>query len=221
MVFASWSGGKDSCLACYRAVAQGLEVAYLVNMISEEFKRSGGHGVHFQLMLAQAEAMGIPMMQPEFTRDNYEAQLKGAIAELKAQGISGMVTGDIYLQEHRDWEERVCGDMGIEAILPLWGEDTQALMAEFIEAGFEAIVVATQADLLGEMWLGRKVDKQLVEDLRRYAPKVDLCGEAGEFHTFVTDGPLFRTPIRILETRPLLRDGRWFLDIVRYEVEVP
>jgi uncharacterized protein (TIGR00290 family) len=217
-VFSSWSGGKDSALACYEAAMQGNAVVSLLTMVSSEFKRSGAHGIHYQLMYDQAKAMGIPMMQKDFDQDNYEEKFKEAVTDLKSDGVSGMITGDIYLQEHRDWVERVCREMGITPIIPLWDRPRESVVAEFEQEGFRAIVVSAQADLMDQSWLGREINLQFAADLGRLSPEIDVCGEAGEYHTFVVDGPLFKRPIHITESKPLLREGRWFLDIVRYHI---
>ena len=213
----SWSGGKDSCYACYLAPSLGYQVSSLLTMVSRQFQRSGGHGIEAQLMRRQAEATGIPMLQQECAGDDYEEMLKSALRQLQGEGAQALVTGDIYLQENRDWVERVAGEVGLEAVFPLWGMKPGEVTRGFIGAGFEALVVALQADLLGEEWLGRRVDADFLSDLLALG-KVDPEGERGEFHTFVLDGPLFKRRIAVLETGRVLRDGRWFLDIPRYEL---
>jgi len=213
----SWSGGKDSCYACYLAPSLGYQVSSLLTMVSRQFQRSGGHGIEVQLMRRQAEATGIRMLQQEYAGDNYEEMFKSALRQLKQEGVQALVTGDIYLQENRDWVERVAGEVGLEAVFPLWGMKPGEVNRGFIGAGFEALVVALQADQLGEEWLGRRVDADFLADLLALG-KVDPEGERGEFHTFVLDGPLFKKRIAVLETGRVLRDGCWFLDIPRYEL---
>lgn len=212
---ASWSGGKDGCYACYLAPSFGYEVSFLLTMVSRQFQRSGGHGTEAKLMRLQAEAAGIRMLQQEYAGDNYEEVFKAALTQLKQEGVQALVTGDIYLQEHRDWVERVAGEVRLKAVLPLWGMKPGEVTRSFVGAGFQALVVALQADQLGQEWLGRRVDASFLSEL----PKgVDPEGERGEFHTFVLDGPFFRKRIEVLETGRVLRDGRWFLDIPRYEL---
>lgn len=215
----SWSGGKDSCLACYLALQQGWQVAYLLNMISQEFMRSGGHGVDYRLMQEQGRAMGIPMHQSQYGRDNYEQVFKAALAELRErEGVTALITGDIYLQEHRDWVERVAAEAGLKPVFPLWGMEPLTVTQEFLRLRFQSLVVALQAELMGEEWLGRWLNDAFVHELLAEG-KVDPAGERGEFHTFVVDGPLFHRRIDITEVGKVLRDKRWFLDIVRYEVK--
>ncbi len=207
-VFASWSGGKESCLACYRAISSGLEMAYLLNFVDEDGKRSRSHGVPSYLLGMQAEALGIPIVHVRTTWGEYERNMKVAVEELKTKGVEGGIFGDMDLAEHREWNERVCSEMEIEALFPLWKRNPEELLLEFIEEGFEAYVIATT---LGEEWLGRKVDKAFINDMK----KLDIhpCGESGEYHTFVTDGPLFKRAIEIADKKKILRDGTWFLEI--------
>jgi uncharacterized protein (TIGR00290 family) len=111
--------------------------------------------------------------------------------------------------------ERICNDLEIELILPLWKCDSEQIVTEFIDVGFEAIVASAKADLFGNEWLGRKIDKEFVSDLHSFNNAIDPCGEFGEFHTFVTDGPIFKNRIRIVNSKKILKDGYWFLDILR------
>lgn len=207
-VFASWSGGKESCLACYRAISSGLDVAYLLNFVDEDGKRSRSHGVPSYLLGMQAEALGIPIVHVRTTWGEYERNMKVAVEELKTKGVEGGIFGDMDLAEHRAWNERVCSEMGIEALFPLWKRNPEELMLKFIEEGFEAYVIAST---LGEEWLGRKVDKAFINDMKKLG--IHPCGESGEYHTFVIDGPLFKRAIEITDTKQIERDGTWFLDI--------
>jgi uncharacterized protein (TIGR00290 family) len=146
MYLTSWSGGKDSCLVCYKAIQSGLKVSNLVNFISAEYKRVSFHGIEAKLIQMQAEAIVIPLLQKEVHPDDYEPAFKDAVRSLLPTGIKGMVFGDIYLQEHRQWVTRVCQEMGIEAIESLWGIRTEDILDEFINSGFESIVVSAKAD---------------------------------------------------------------------------
>jgi len=219
-VFCSWSGGKESSLACYRAILEGFEVSFLLNMISEDGKRSRSHGLDSKLLEAQSKAMDMPIVQRKTTWDSYEDEFKKAVSDLKKQGIAGGIFGDIDLQEHRDWVERVCKESGIEAFEPLWHNKRRHLLKEFIEAGFNALIVATKPELMNHEWLGRNIDEKFINDLAALK-NIDLCGEAGEYHTFVTDGPMFKEKIEILSAKKVLRDNHWFLDIKDYRLVVP
>ena len=214
-VFISWSGGKDSCLACYRAIRMGHQVSYLLNMITEDGRRSWTHRLVPEWLEMQSRAIEIPLISKRTGMADYEADFINTLKGLRDEGIDGGVFGDMDIEDHRAWEENVCRKGGMTAYLPLWGEDQNRVMKEFIASGFEAVVVVTRADVMGEDWLGERIDEDF---LRRLAglkgeSAVTLCGEAGEYHTFVTDGPLFKKRIEILEADKVSRDGYCFLDI--------
>ena len=220
-VFTSWSGGKDSCFACYRATINGLKVRYLANMITDDSKRSWSHGQSPELLQAQSQAIGIPLVQHRTTREDYEAEFKNMLRTFKEEGIDGGVFGDIDFNEHREWIERVCQAVDITPHLPLWGESQDKILRDFINLGFETIIVVTRPDLLGEEWLGRKVDLDFLKHLDKLRETKDItpCGESGEYHTFVIDGPLFKQRIEITETRKVFRDERWFLEILSTDLK--
>ena len=215
----SWSGGKDSCLACYKAIQNGYQVRYLLNFISLQYRRCCFHGIEADLLNLQAGLIDVPLIQKEVSpeMEKYEKEFKEAVSEIKTKGIQGMVFGDVYLEEHRNWVERVCKDLEIVPIEPLWNNSPLKVVEEFIDLGFKAIVVSCKADIFGKDFIGRYLDKDLLQELR--VKKICPCGENGEFHTFVIDGPMFKRRIEILESEPVLKEGfwrHWFLDIRRY-----
>ena len=216
----SWSGGKDSCFAHWKAVSQGLKVGYLLHVVEKDTTRSMSHGLDNRLISLQAQAMGLPIAQQEATWETYEVEFKSALQKLKSKDITGLVSGDICLPEHKEWIDRVCAEVGIKAVLPLWGTNTAELLTDFINAGFKAIIVSAQAEFFDKEWLGRQLDNDLAKELSKLAEKsnVDPCGEAGEFHTFVYDGPSFHKPIRLGHAVPILKDNRWFLDIQEFSL---
>jgi uncharacterized protein (TIGR00290 family) len=221
MVVSSWSGGKDSCLACYKAMKSGLQVKYLLNFISKEYKRCCFHGIEANLLNLQAKLIGIPLVQKEVSPDmkEYEKEFKQAVSELKVKGIRKMVFGDVYLEEHKCWVERVCRDLEIRPIEPLWGISPDKIVEDFIKLGFKAIIVSCKAQTLGKEFIGRYVDRDFLRELKE--KQICPCGENGEFHTFVVDGPLFKKRIKIIQSRPVLREGfwkYWFLDIKKFQV---
>ena len=216
-VISSWSGGKDSCLACYKAMKKGYRIRHLLNFVSRDSGRGCFHGIKKDLIKLQAELTGIPLTQKEVTADmkEYEKEFKQAVSEFK--GIGSMVFGDIYLDEHKDWVERVCKELGIMPIEPLWGRDPFDVAEEFVDLGFKSIVVSCHADKFGKDFVGRIVDKALINELK--ARNICPCGENGEFHTFVIDGPIFKKRIEILDSVPVFKEGfwkHWFLDIKEY-----
>jgi uncharacterized protein (TIGR00290 family) len=187
--FSSWSGGKDSCHALYRALAEGHEVCALLTMLHEGGAFSRAHGTSRALHERQAEALGLSIHFKSATWEGYEEAFKAEVAQLKSAGIAAGVFGDIDLQEHRDWVEKVCGELAITPLLPLWQEDHAALAREFIGLGFRAVIISVRKGTLPEEWLGRELDHAAIDEMTEMG--VDPAGENGEYHTFVYDGPLF------------------------------
>ena len=220
-IMSSWSGGKDSCLACYKAMQDGYKVKHLLNFISRESGRGCFHGIEKDLIKLQAELIGIALTQKEVTADmkEYEKEFKQAVTTFKDKGIDKMVFGDIYLDEHKDWVERVCGDIGIAPLEPLWNKSPLSVAKEFVDLGFKSIVVSCQADKFDKDFVGRIIDRELLDELEKKS--ICPCGENGEFHTFVIDGPMFKKRINITEKEVVFKKGFWeyyFLDIRNYEV---
>ncbi|MDO8473259.1 MAG: diphthine--ammonia ligase [Dehalococcoidia bacterium] len=215
-----WSGGKDSCLACYKAMQQGHDVAFLINLLQEDGKRTLSHLLDRRLIDMQSFLTGIPLMQRNVTRENQEAEYASVIEEARREGVRGCVFGDIAQRAHRDWLESVCHIAGVEAIFPLWEADRQEIIREFIAAGFEAVVVAVKGRIMGQDWLGRNLNEQFVSDVVELQKTVnlDLCGEWDEYHTLVTAGPLFKQRIKVTLAQPVLRDEYWYADILGYEI---
>lgn len=216
-IFISWSGGKETAFSCYKAMQnQDIKVSCFLNMVSKDGKHSRTHGISSELLRLQAEAIGVPIVQKRTTWETYEEEFKKAISDFKKENIRAGGFGDIDLKEHREWVERVCRESDIKPIFPLWQGKREEILRDFINSGFEAIVVATKKDILGQKWLGRKIDERFIKDLKGVAG-VDLCGEAGEYHTFVTSGPIFKKSIKILKTKKIENDKHCFLDILDYE----
>ncbi len=215
---ASWSGGKDSCLALYKALKDGYEVKKLINFISRDLNRCCFHGVTPDIIKLQGELTGIPVLQPKVTDDmeNYEREFKEGVKAVK--GIDSMIFGDIYLQEHLDWIVRVCKDMNISPVEPLWGLEAETIAKEFVELGFKTIIISAQAGKIGKEFVGREFDKKMIEEFKKLG--VCPCGENGEFHTLVIDGPLFKRPIKIKKAETLFNKGfweHWSYEIQEYE----
>ena len=217
-VVASWSGGKESCFACYKAIQEDFDVSYLLTMMANE-DRSNFHMLNSELLDAQSQAIGIPIVKWKTTPDTYEQEFKKALRQMKAEGVKGLVTGDIYeVPLHEEgWLIRVCKEVDIKPIKPLWGYNTKQVLSDFIDEGFEATVIIVKTEVMGEEWLGRKVNKEFLSDLLKVGT-IDPCGERGEYHTYVTNGPLFKKRIRILETKKMARNGYGYLGIKRYEI---
>lgn len=197
--FCSWSGGKDSCLALNRALKNGFDVRYLLTMFDESGERSRSHAVPRKLIEAQADALGIKLVTANASWQNYEQVFINQLKNFQSEKITHGIFGDIDLQDHRDWEEKVCAAAEIEAVLPLWLENRYEMVGEFWAEGFKSVVVCVNEKYLDANFCGRIFDEKFVADLPE---NVDACGENGEFHTFVFDGKSFKNPVsyRITET---------------------
>ncbi len=191
----SWSGGKDSCLALHRAVAAGAAPRALLTVFDEAGQRSRSHGLRPEVLAAQAACLGLPLHIARASWQTYEAAFCEQLAALRDAGIADVVFGDIDLEPHRDWEERVCAASGVRAHLPLWGGERSALLREFWRSGHSCRIVAVDASKLGADVLGAEYTPDLAA--RFEADGIDACGENGEFHTIAVDGPLFHRPLRL------------------------
>ena len=207
---AFWSGGKDSGMALDRLRRGGeYEIAALITTVNAAFGRVSMHGVREELIDLQADAIGIPVHKMYVAgrgcNDDYVPALRTTLEIFKRREITRVMFGDIFLEDLRQWREDLLSSLGMTGIFPLWKEDTGALAREFIERGFKAIVCCTNDAQLTEGDVGRALDAGFFRDL---PASVDPCGENGEYHTFVYDGPIFRRPVifEVGETvyRPLL-----------------
>ncbi len=197
--FVSWSGGKDAYLALQRATLRRGVPAALVCMLHEDGRESRGHGLPLAVLEEQAASLGIPLVARGTTWDDYEATYVSLLHELRAQGVEAGVFGDIDLQAHRDWVENVCEVTGLGCHLPLWQEPRRRLLDEFLAGGSRATIVAVDSSKLGAEFLGLVLDDAVIARLE--AAGADACGEEGEYHTMVTEAPLFSRPV------PLVWDG--------------
>jgi uncharacterized protein (TIGR00290 family) len=215
-VICLWSGGKDSCFAVYEAKKKGLDIRYLLNFTKG--KNSLSHNIDSYLINSQMSMTGYPFIQQDLDGLSYEESFSQVINKVKREGIEAVVFGDIYLEEHRRWLERVCEKNKIQPIFPLWGRSTDKIIDDFIEEGFKAMVVAVRKNILDRYYLGRITDRAFVDELKKEKPDIDLCGESGEFHTFVLSGPLFSSEINILSTEESADDTYYLLKILEYEI---
>jgi diphthine-ammonia ligase len=218
-IVAAWSGGKDSCFACYKAIQEGHEVSNLLIMMSDP-SISNFHMIRSDMLDAQSQAIGIPIAKWTTSPDTYEQEFKKALLQMKAKGVGGIVTGDVFdvALHEAGWLDRICKEVGLTPVRPLWHRDTQQILEEFINAGFKATLVRVITNLLSMDWLGREINKKFLDDLLKLGT-VDPCGENGEFHTFVTDGPLFKKRIEILESEKVKLNGNARLIIKRFEAK--
>jgi diphthine-ammonia ligase len=209
--FCSWSGGKDSCLALYRSIKEGNHPKALLTMLVEDGQRSRSHGLPIHIIEEQAKVLGVPLRVCSASWSNYEENFTNVLKDLKNQGIEAGVFGDIDIEDHQKWVQKVCSKVQMDSYHPLWKEARRSLLMEFISLGFKATIVAVKEGVLDKSFLGKILDESLVLEIEKLG--VDACGEEGEFHTVVTDGPIFSSPINIKLKDYLLIDGYWFQDL--------
>lgn len=209
--FTSWSGGKDSCLALHRAITAGAKPAYLLTIIGEDGIRSRSHGLRRDVLEAQASAMGIPLLIRRATWAEYESVFVDVLHEIRKQGVKSGVFGDIDFPPHLEWEEKVCAKTDMTAYLPLWGGARETLLHEFLSLGYKAMIVTVEEKKLDRKFLGRIIDRDIIGEFQEIG--IDPCGENGEYHTLVVDGPIFPKPL-LVETGARMKDsGYCTLDV--------
>ncbi|MBI2881159.1 MAG: diphthine--ammonia ligase [Candidatus Tectomicrobia bacterium] len=213
----SWSGGKDSALALFELRRSGrYEIHSLLTTVAGGYDRVSHHGVRAELLERQAAAVGAPLHKLYLPADrcsnqDYEAAMEEAMLGYKEDGVRTVAFGDIFLRDLREYRERNLAKVGMSALFPIWGRDTAEMARTFIGLGFKAYLCCVDARKLGEGFAGRAMDADLVRDLPE---GVDPCGENGEFHSFVYDGPVFRRPVGVGVGEVVLRDVRYFADLL-------
>lgn len=215
-VLVSWSGGKDSCFALYEMQkAPNIRVEALLTTITRDFDRISMHGVRRVLLERQAESLGLPLRQIFIAKgagnDEYEQKMGETFVTYRDQGINVVVFGDLFLQDIRAYRERLLARFNMTGSFPLWGLDTTQFIREFIGLGFKAVIVCVDPAQLDPAFSGRLIDEDFLADLPAGA---DPCGENGEFHTFVFDGPNFKKPVDFSIGEIVCRDSFWFCDLV-------
>lgn len=199
-------------MALHEAIGAGAEPRLLISMMVEGGERSRSHGLSREVLTAQAAAMGLPIEFGAASWSGYEAELIRVLTECIAEGGPTVgIFGDIDMQDHRDWVERVCGLVGAAARLPLWQRPRRGLMDEVLAAGFRAVIVAVRDGVLPADLLGVTIDADVLAAIERAG--ADAAGENGEYHSLVVDGPLFERPLEIEAGERSLRDGVWFTDV--------
>ena len=212
-IFCSWSGGKDSCLALYLAQQQGVKVSTLFTMMVPEIGRSRSHGIRQDILEEQAQLMDMTWLCRSATWDAYRTQFLNGLASLADQGMIGGVFGDIDADAHKQWNIDVCAEYGMQAIHPIWQRDRQQLLDLFLSLGFQARIICVREGVLDPSFVGRELNQDTLRDLR--GEDIDFCGENGEYHTLVVDGPLFSQRLDVAFGDPQLRGGMWVADVKR------
>lgn len=211
--FVSWSGGKDSCLALFKAIEMGYNPVKLFTMFGTE-KISSSHRLDENIIKLQADSIGIEYLIGKSDFDEYEKVFVSNLKSFKEQGIDYGIFGDIDLDEHRQWEERVCKSAGMEAILPLWKRDRKEIVKEFISLGFKAKIVVINTSMIDIKFLGKDLSLSLIEEIEKAG--ADPCGENGEYHTLVYDGPIFKKPVDIKYDYEIIPVGETWAQIKVY-----
>ncbi len=211
-----WSGGKDSAMALHALLRQKeFRVVALLTTVTESYERISMHGVRRELLKRQAESVGLPLHEvripPQCVNAIYEARMEEALRQHYDQGVRRVAFGDIFLQDLREYRERNLNRVGMTALFPIWKRDTRELARELIAAGFRAITACIDGKVLDRSFAGRLLDDAFFVEL---PPSADPCGENGEFHTFVFDGPIFRRPVPCRAGEVVSRDGFFFCDLL-------
>ena len=219
-VLLSWSGGKDSALALYhlRRMEQ-YEVVGLLTTVSAEYRRVSHHGVREDLLQRQAAALGLPLDRLYVptnsalpcTHDLFVEMMGEKLTAYRQRGIRWVAHGDIFLEDLRRYRETNLARLGMQGLFPLWHRDTRELVEEFVTLGFRAVLSCVDGQKLNASFAGREIDRSLLNDL---PPTVDPCGEYGEYHSFVYDGPMFREPIGIQVGERVQRDHCWYAELL-------
>jgi len=224
-----WSGGKDSCLAYFKSIQAGYKIDCLFNLISsQDHRQVSFHNIPKDLIHLQAEATNLNLFQKEIIPAKinpvkFEKDLKNLLKVLLKKSIEGLVFGYTAPDDkQRLLAKRICSELGLRLIEPLCGKNPKEILKEFIDLGFKALIVRVDSKILDKYWLGRPIDKDFLNYLEKRAESgdsIDFCGDLGEFHTFVIDGPLFKKRIELLETVKVKRGNYWILDIIKADYE--
>jgi uncharacterized protein (TIGR00290 family) len=185
-----WSGGKDSCLALWRARQSGLRVTALLNFFDDTSSRVRFHGVRSTLIAKQARAVGLDLFQIATKPDSFAISFEAALHEIKTRGYAGVIAGDIHLEDVRLWNDERASDAGLKLVEPLWHEDGIGILKSLVGEGFRAVLTCCDDKWSDHLWPGREIDRDFIDDVSTISG-LDVCGERGEYHSFVFDGPLF------------------------------
>jgi uncharacterized protein (TIGR00290 family) len=215
----SWSGGKDSAIALHELLNRGeYDVVSLMTSVSEEYRRISHHGVREALLEEQARAIGIPLDKVYLpsaeshgcTNDVYEAIMSRVMNGYKARGVETVGFGDLFLEDLRAWREANLARAGMHGLFPIWKRDTSEVARDLIQLGYKAYISCAEGKV-GPGFVGRFYDEEFLGAL---PPGIDPCGENGEFHSFVFDGPIFERPVPVRVGEIVTRDGRYYADLL-------
>lgn len=208
----SWSGGKDSILALHELQRnENHEISALLTTVTEDYGRTSMHGVRCILLEQQAYSLGLPLEKVSISKntscEEYESKMQQVLKRYMIAGVSSVVFGDVFLQDVRRHRERNLSKIGMKGVFPIWKRGTTELAYTFINLGYKAIITCVDSSFLGRIFVGRLFDEQFLSELHS---TIDPCGENGEFHSFVYDGPTFRNRILYRKGEIVLRDKRFY-----------
>ncbi len=211
-VLFSWSGGKDSALGLHEVLAdKHYQVVALLTTVTEDYDRISMHGVRRILLERQAESLGIPLeimlISSQAGNQEYETRMAALLKKYKGLGVNLVAFGDIFLEDLRKYREKNLDGLDMKGIFPLWKRDTGELMRTFIATGFKAMTVCVDTQMLAGRFSGRMIDQQFIADFPKTA---DVCGENGEYHSFVFDGPIFKRAVSCVMGEKVLRENRFY-----------
>ncbi len=211
-VLVAWSGGKDSAMALYETMNAGrCEVLALLTTVTQDYDRISMHGVRSSLLKQQTESLGFKSEVVHITKDasneEYELSMGKTLSAYRRKGVLSVVFGDIFLQDLRKYREEKLSIVNMNCVFPIWNIDTKQLVRKFIAAGFKAVTTCVDTKVLAKEFVGREINEEFLSELPK---SVDPCGENGEYHSFVYDGPIFRKPISISLGEKVLRDDRFY-----------
>lgn len=213
----NWSSGKDSALALHKLIERDdYTVEGLISTVTRDYKRVSMHGLREEILKKQAELIGIPLeiiyISSKSTNEEYEQTMKDMLMLHKKQGIGTLAFGDIFLEDLREYREENLSKIGMKAVFPLWKRDTSELAREFMGLGFKAVITCVDSEQLDKKFAGREFDEDFLADI---PADVDPCGENGEFHTFVYDGPVFKRSIHHKKGEIVLKNDQfYFCDVI-------
>jgi uncharacterized protein (TIGR00290 family) len=216
-VLVSWSGGKDSAIALYEILKnRNYQICALLTTVTEDYDRISMHGVRRILLERQVSSLGFPLekvlISKNASNEEYESNLGQVLTKYREAGITSVVFGDIFLEDLRKYREDKLATLEMQGIFPLWKRDTQELAHSLTALGFKAITTCIDTSILGRQFVGREIDQQFLSEL---PSTVDACGENGEYHSFVYDGPIFKEKISFTPGEIVLRDNRFcFCDLI-------
>ena len=209
---ASYSSGKDSTLAVYKAIKEGMEPVNLILTQNNDPSISWFHGLSEEMVKVLSEAIDIPIDRVVTSGEEYAANFEAALRRGKEAGAEVCIFGDIDIEGHLEWCTERCRNAGLEAYFPLWHKKREDVVKEFLDNGFSTYLTVINTDVMDKKYIGQKLTREMMEELKKEG--VDACGENGEYHSFVTDGPLFKHPVKVRFKEPAVQSHYLCIEVI-------